>query len=399
MFLEYILGSFRSSAHLKYFSGYPDSSTFDLAFVSFNEIVPFEDEDFVNPFHLDFRFMSKIRLMGGFFAGGSQPLLKFSAIHLQLLVDASQAGIFFGKDQDLFAFAAIRHPDLIQLIPKDVMQFKYLSFQYDGWFLSHFHWASLPHKIYCITTLVLSVESAVGANVILSTLQKYSDSYVLQNANFVVILISGSIENIDIMKKLDVKWDIKFVERLSPISIKHSFQRLKGRMEQFSKLIMWSWVDYMRVLYLSVDTMVVGNLSPMLTNANLSIAAVPVWSKVNGSHEFDTSVISLRPNLTEFHYLLEAKESLARISQDFSEKVFLNKLYKDKYEVWPFTYNYDVLVKLEDSASWDDFKNSTVVLRYAKLRPFEIDADVLKSIPLLERWFEEKSHSYSADST
>jgi hypothetical protein len=132
------IGCIRNQKSLWPMRGFPDPSKFPSEKVSFLSVQPFSTQDALRLELVDERFRGAVRLGGTIFAGGAAALLKMADIHYATIAEAKRSGVFAGKDQDLFAFEALRNPDLFNLISSQPRS------GFDPWFQLLWRWASHP---------------------------------------------------------------------------------------------------------------------------------------------------------------------------------------------------------------------------------------------------------------
>jgi hypothetical protein len=83
-----------------------------------------------------------VRIGGGHFAGSGSALLNFADLFKNIISEFQKAGVFFGKDQSLFAYLNIRHPYLFDpIVPENCPR------NYDIWFCIQFYWSSSARSI------------------------------------------------------------------------------------------------------------------------------------------------------------------------------------------------------------------------------------------------------------
>ena len=132
------IGCFRNSSQLDRFTGFPNPLKFSLEKISFLQIEPFIGDDYNSLYPVSNRFIHRITLGGTMFAGGADALLKFRDIYRDIIDEADKLNVFKGKDQNLYAFCCLRHPELFQIIQNRP------NYQYDRWFSLHHMWAGSP---------------------------------------------------------------------------------------------------------------------------------------------------------------------------------------------------------------------------------------------------------------
>lgn len=104
------VGAFRDPSILPMLNGYPDPTKFNTRKVTFPQIMPFTREEQEHIEIVDNRFIKTVRIGGGHFAGSGMALLRFAVLFRSMLTEFQNAGVFYGKDQSLFAYLILRHP-------------------------------------------------------------------------------------------------------------------------------------------------------------------------------------------------------------------------------------------------------------------------------------------------
>ena len=153
------IGAFRDPSRLSSLKGYPDPTRFNTNKVTFPQIEHFTSCETENFERIDRRFLDKIRIGGGHFAGSSDALLRFRELYREILQESFDEDVFIGKDQSMFAFLILRHPSLF-----DTVKPSWCPGHYDIWFCIQYHWSSggEPVTTYALPPqVVLSRESPV----------------------------------------------------------------------------------------------------------------------------------------------------------------------------------------------------------------------------------------------
>jgi len=132
------IGCVRSADCIPRMTGFPDVSKINTQRVSFLQIEPWLPTDAEQAKTLtDAQFLKRNPLGGTLFAGGAQALRAFIPVYTEVLEEADRLGVFKGEDQYLYAFCALRRPDLVCLI-------KPPNTDYDTWFSLQIVWSAKP---------------------------------------------------------------------------------------------------------------------------------------------------------------------------------------------------------------------------------------------------------------
>ena len=133
------IGCFRNSIWLSKFQTFPDPSAIDPAKLTMLQVDPFLSTD--SPYPITELFRQRNSVGGTMFAGGSAILKQILSLYIDILNEATNAGIFKGKDQTMFAFLILRYPHLFH------MHMPITTSSYDRWFHLHLHWSRKPLSI------------------------------------------------------------------------------------------------------------------------------------------------------------------------------------------------------------------------------------------------------------
>ena len=132
------IGCFREPAKLPHFRGFPDATKVDRTKVTFLQIEPFRPKEKRDVGRIDGRFARVNRIGGGIFMGDRQAVLRFADLHAAAIDEAKASGVFAGKDQSLFAFNILRHPEALDTaLPEGPP-----GVAHDRWMMLQLMWAS-----------------------------------------------------------------------------------------------------------------------------------------------------------------------------------------------------------------------------------------------------------------
>lgn len=161
-----------------------------------------------------------------------------------------------------------------------------------------------------------------------------------------------------------------------------------GNRAVLDKLLIWSLVNFRRVLYLEVDTLVMENLDFLFTETKGDSPLVSAAPSLVPPDRFDTSVMLIRPSIDVFYELLEASEDLCN-SPYFSESMVLNSYFESWYSDpnphrrMPSIFNSMIMLALIDPLGWVDLHDRGIsVLHYnGKLKPYMCHHKSVHSLP------------------
>jgi len=132
------IGCIRNSASVTYMKGFPDCSQIDKDFVTLLQLEPWipTDNEAIKRLS-NTQFMKRTIISGSIFGGGKDIFLKFIEACSNIVEEADRNGIFKGEDQYIYAWCALRHPDIIKTVnPTPV--------HWNSWFALQQIWSTKP---------------------------------------------------------------------------------------------------------------------------------------------------------------------------------------------------------------------------------------------------------------
>jgi hypothetical protein len=125
------IGCFRHQSFLPRFQTFPSVQKLHKDKITFLQIDKFKENDKLNVFNVDERFIYLNRIGGTMFACHKDTIVKFVSKHQELLQVFTNKRKFKGMDQTVYAFCILQNPELFDIIdpPK--------QYDYDHWFYFH----------------------------------------------------------------------------------------------------------------------------------------------------------------------------------------------------------------------------------------------------------------------
>jgi len=151
----------------------------------------------------------------------------------------------------------------------------------------------------------------------------------------------------------------------------------KRFLDAYSKLNLWTLNDagYKAVVHLDADTLVLRNFDELFA-LPYRFGAVP--DVYVGSHgfalEFNTGVISARPDTAVFRDMMEKMQTLSYDGTQ-ADQAFLNQYYAASAVRLPYAYNANLAIKKRKPAMWEDLWKRARVVHYTLVKPFLAEAD------------------------
>lgn len=152
-------------------------------------------------------------------------------------------------------------------------------------------------------------------------------------ADLILLYIFNRLNQSTLNRCHKAGWFLYPVERINPPRFAIIYPRFY---DQYTKLRVWSMIDYDRVLYLDADTLVIDNIDELLTgiiyenhHSGLIGAVEDVWQGQIGPN-FNAGVLLLQPNMSIFNDMLVKMHNMAAYGSYWAEQGFLNWYFKGR---------------------------------------------------------------------
>ena len=162
----------------------------------------------------------------------------------------------------------------------------------------------------------------------------YSLRRINIQADLILLYISNRLNQSILDRCREAGWYLWSVERINPPHFAIIYPRFR---DQYTKLQIWSMIDYDRILYLDGDTLVIRDINELLidtfleNNYNGLLGAVEdVWEGQIGPN-FNAGVLLIRPNKTIFNDMMIKMHNMAAYGSYWAEQGFLNWYFKGRY--------------------------------------------------------------------
>lgn len=161
----------------------------------------------------------------------------------------------------------------------------------------------------------------------------YSLRRVNIQADLILLYIINRLNQSTFDRCRKAGWYLWPVERIDPPRFAIIYPRFR---DQYTKLRIWSLIQYDRVLYLDADTLVIRDINELLTGTifdddqdSLLAAVEDVWQGQIGPN-FNAGVLLIRPNQTIFDDMLVKMHDMAAYGSYWAEQGFLNWYFKGR---------------------------------------------------------------------
>jgi len=171
-------------------------------------------------------------------------------------------------------------------------------------------------------------------------------------------------------------WSVCKVPLIEPFDVNAVFGRFR---QQFTKLALFTWTEFERIVYLDADTVVLGDLSEMFRigsqeQDNGDFMACPDYESGHAIEEFNMGVFSLVPNHETFADYLNQAKTRSDYRLDTAEQGLLRDIYsRVGWTRMPITYNGPLGMYMSERAKWD--AQQFRVIHYTEVKPFNLAPD------------------------
>jgi len=165
-----------------------------------------------------------------------------------------------------------------------------------------------------------------------------------------------------------------------------AFQRWK---EMFTKLLMWNYTEYDKIVYLDSDTLVLQNFDEIFYSpAEFSAVGDIDFETKSFLTTFNAGVFVLSPNQDSFNKIMNDIHLTNRYNSLQAEQSFLNWWYEYKWLHLPYKYNANLQAYLHRRSEWDKF-GVIKIIHYTYPKPFvDVSPDAVNMESILQLYFE-----------
>jgi alpha-N-acetylglucosamine transferase len=169
-------------------------------------------------------------------------------------------------------------------------------------------------------------------------------------------------------------WQICQVDRIAPRDEENTFGRFR---DQFTKLVLWNFIEYEAIYYFDSDTFVIGNIDSFLNthenfNSSIKIGVTRDISASVWKSTFNMGVFVIKPNKEEFVRLIKLKNDPNFLFETaMSEQGFLNVAYKDQWYEIGFENNANLAVYSQKPEYWKERESKINVIHYTMNKPWQ----------------------------
>lgn len=185
-------------------------------------------------------------------------------------------------------------------------------------------------------TVRLAIVSSIYSDDYLKGIQVlgYSLQRIHIQADLILFYIPNRLKQPTLDECRQAGWFLHPVERINPPRFAIIYTRFY---DQYTKLRIWSMIEYDRILYLDGDTLVTQDINELLIGTiyenredSLLGAVEDVWQGQIGPN-FNAGVLLIRPNMTVFNDMLIKMHNMAAYGSYWAEQGFLNWYFKGRY--------------------------------------------------------------------
>ena len=190
-------------------------------------------------------------------------------------------------------------------------------------------------------------------------------------------------------------WTVCKVALIKPLYPDRVFPRYR---ENLTKMAIWTWTEFERIVYMDADTLVVGDLSPLFTEVTMGLAATLDYSEGRITPDLNTGVMSLEPSTTLFDKYLHMINTRTDYRLDMAEQGLLNKVYLEEEEraggkqLWQrfsFVYDANLAIYMQNRAFWEELvREGLKIIHFTMIKPFNLDQGAPeRSWEPIQLWF------------
>jgi len=181
----------------------------------------------------------------------------------------------------------------------------------------------------------------------------------------------------------------------------HILAQQDARSVLYTKLQAWTLVEYESVLFLDLDTLVIGDIAPFFTywlpKMNLegkALASVqdrpnsfnPWWSSNYENRVFNSGVMLLKPSLDTFFYLVNGLALMQYKSFGLGDQDYLNAALGASRMELPFELNAMTHVAHIETQAWKVIAREPKILHFTWPKPEDWLCDELETENMCEMW-------------
>ena len=219
-------------------------------------------------------------------------------------------------------------------------------------------------------------------------------SMAAEEAQRIVIVIENRVSETKLTHLQKGGWDMCVVELIPAGPGKQPFHRF---VDQFTKLWVFSWELFEKVVYMDADFIVLGSLRPLFM-ANSSFGAVRDFERTAFTTSFNAGMLTLKPSQRQFSHLMALKDgNTVAYRTDMAEQGFLNEVYKGNWTEFPFAFNANLAVSTNlGSEAWRKEEAGSFggirAIHYTMVKPFLKDQPSYpQTQELLDVWHDRSS--------
>ena len=199
------------------------------------------------------------------------------------------------------------------------------------------------------------------------------------NVDFNIMYFEGRVSQMYLDAFQALGYRMRAVERLAP-AIKPEYFRYK---DQFTKLRIWTYTEYERIVYIDSDCVVIGDLGTMFNlPLDIHMAAVgDIWNYPNGFDKtFNAGVLAITPSMKTFQLLLDTVDKTDRYNTRMAEQALLNYVFEFSFLRLPYIFNMNLAMYEATRWSylrdvWNSLYADARIIHYTVGKPFH-DSDM-----------------------
>lgn len=173
-------------------------------------------------------------------------------------------------------------------------------------------------------TLLSSDDFVIGVVMLNWSLQRVKVSYPL----LVLCTTDISAPSIQILEKFHISYKFLPEHILINKDVVNNSLEFKHWNKTFDKLIIWSLVEYEKIVYLDSDMQVIRNIDYLFDAPHMSAVIADQWNEP-GLDKLNSGLIVIEPNIKEFEGLKQLGESGSIALKNMGDQDIIRAYYKD----------------------------------------------------------------------
>ena len=218
-----------------------------------------------------------------------------------------------------------------------------------------------------------------GALLLGHTLKKYHPHHQMY-----MMHLEKALSNRTLCSLRQVGWIPRAVQNIAP-PLQGTWSHF---INQFTKLSLWNMTDFDAIVYLDVDTLVLGDISHLHelvadpSRTRFEFAAVADNWHGKFAYHFNAGVLVLHPSTAVFNELLRTMTVPGNYHPTMAEQAFLNAFFQLRYLQLPVIYNVNLAMYSAYPDLWKRLQPDFKIVHFTLVKPFLKQSNSAYEFPL-----------------